>query len=283
MRSRSTLLLAVLLGVLASAGCMDFTSPASGGTRSDDLDDDGDDGDDSRSDDNRDAGRRLAPPLPAPPGYDAGPSSTPPPPPPNQPPPPPGLPDAGGSSTPPPPPAPPPPPPADAGPSPGLPGGTTPFPSGPYGFRRGDTIDNLDFTTQDGTRITMEQIRSDPTVKAIIWASGAMWCGACRAEAEELQSVYSRIGTRGVYIMQSMFEDFDGSPADERTAQALAREVGADFQVFAEPSPPHYSGGAIPTIWVIDAETMEVVSFEIGGDPGLEDTALNVVRSSTRR
>ena len=283
MRSRLVVLLTVaaLLGLGSFTGCTDFTGPTGSSTHRSSRPDDLDEEDPPPDETPRDGGRALAPPLPAP-RRDSGPAAPPPPPaPPNQPPPPPGLPDAGSTPPPPAPPAPPPPP-ADAGPAPGLPG-VTAFPSGPYGFRRGDTVDNLDFTTVDGERITMEQIRSDPSVKAIIWASGAMWCGACRAEAEELQSIYARIGTRGVYIMQSMFEDSDGSPADQRTAQTLESDVGADYHVFAEPSPPHFSGGAIPTIWLIHAETMEVVSFEIGGDPGIEDAALNVVRSSTRR
>lgn len=269
------------LAATLCAGCADFTSAPGRSSRYRDP------AEPEPEPSPRDAGMTKVPPTTQPPpGQPApapppgpGPAPAPPPaPPPNQPPP------AADAATPPPPP----PAPADAGPAPGLPPeppGVTPFPAGPYGFRRGQTVDNLDFTQADGTTLTFEQIRSDPSVKAIIWASGAMWCGACRAETAELVDIAERSGARGVFVMQSMFEDSDGSPSDARTAETLQRESGGDgsFHALAEPSPPHYSGGAIPTIWVIDAETMQVVSFEIGGDPGLEDTALSVVRSSSRR
>src|ERR1051326_9086895 len=73
-------------------------------------------------------------------------------------------------------------------------GCATGYPSGPYGTKVGDIIDNIQFTgirdaNMNGTfsddmpiAICLGAFRLDPNIKAIAIISSAVWCGPCNQE-----------------------------------------------------------------------------------------------------
>ena len=157
----------------------------------------------------------------------------------------------------------------------------SPYPSGPYGTRQSQILDDLAFTDSAGARRTLSQIRADTSVKVILWISSTEWCPTCRDQVPTLNQIQSSYRTRGVYVVTSLHEDRSYSPAAPDTAQRWVSELGAQYEVVAEPSPPHDNHQINPTSWVIDAETMRVLNYIEGEQPGLEqtlDTALAAAR-----
>lgn len=162
------------------------------------------------------------------------------------------------------------------------PAGTSPYPRGPYGTTVGDTMPDLWFTEGDGGEITWRAIRSDPAVKVIVWGSGAGWCGPCRAEAPKMSDLHERYASRGLYVVESLFEDESRRMATPDYVRRWEAELGTTHAVFAEPDPPYGEASAIPMLWVVDAETMEILHYANGLESGVESLVQSALERSTR-
>lgn len=161
-------------------------------------------------------------------------------------------------------------------------GGATPYPSGPYGTSVGSVMPDLWFTTRDGSEITWRDIRSDTSVKVIVWGSGAGWCGPCRSEAPKMSDLHDRYESQGLFVIESLFEDEYRRMATTETIRQWESELGTTHAVWAEPDPPYGEASAIPMLWVIDAETMEVLHFSNGLELGVESLIQDALERSTR-
>jgi hypothetical protein len=170
-----------------------------------------------------------------------------------------------------PPPPPPPPPPPMA----------SPYPAGPYGFRRGNTMRDISFTEADGTEVSMGSLRADLGVKVIVWISSVEWCGSCRDAVSDLNSINSRYGSDGLAMIESLYQDYDYNSANASTVRRWDEDLSPNYPTLVEPEPP-YTNHANPAIWVIDAETMEIVDYSEGLDYGLESTVESVISRSSR-
>lgn len=178
-----------------------------------------------------------------------------------------------------------PPPARDAGPSepppPPPPPMATPYPTGPYGFARGRTMGDLSFTGSDGARVTLGGIRADVSVKVIVWISSVEWCGSCRAAVPELVAIQNRYASQGMLMIESLYEDYEYSPATTATAQRWARELDTNYPIVVEPNPA-YTSHANPASWVIDAETMQILDYTEGSDGSLGSTIAEALANSSR-
>jgi len=148
-----------------------------------------------------------------------------------------------------------------AGPRDAGPPAPSPYPRGPYGTRQGATMPDLWFTLPSGEEITWGDVRGDGTVKAILWASGAGWCSSCVAEVPSMIALHDRYASRGLYVIESLFEDDSYRMATPAYAGEWQRHFGCPYTVVAEPSPSYGDAATIPMDWLIDAETMEIVYF----------------------
>ena len=90
------------------------------------------------------------------------------------------------------------------------------------------------------------------------------------------------MGSSGVYVVQTLFEDESYSPADAGTARDWVSSLGARYAVWAEPDPPYGESSSIPATWVIDAETMRVVNMGNGFDSYAERAVGDTLSRSPR-
>jgi hypothetical protein len=176
--------------------------------------------------------------------------------------------------------SPPPPPPATGGT-----GGTSPtvcnYPPGPYGTSIGATVSpNL---TWQGYRPDTDQVAPisiqdyfdcDGTrgVNALLLIQSALWCGACQAEAEELNAhVAGGWSQQHISVLTLIIEDQVGNPASVSHALAWKNAFDAKgWGVVADPAFTFASGGGngLPLIIVVDPRSMKVVDKSEGLGPG---------------
>jgi thiol-disulfide isomerase/thioredoxin len=156
------------------------------------------------------------------------------------------------------------------------------YPSGPYGGSRGETLEDHRFTLSDGTTISFADIRMNPDVKAVLWVQSAEWCGACRQQVPHLNELHQRYGGSGgaLFVIESLFEDNNGSPADAATAGRWEQH-GTDFTVVADRSPA-VRAYVTPSAWVIDAETMQVLEVFEGDQNSIDSAVERAISTSTR-
>ena len=141
---------------------------------------------------------------------------------------------------------------------------------------------DLWFIRTDGSELTWRAIRSDPSVKVIVWGSGAGWCGPCRSEAPRMSDLHDRYASQGVFVIESLFEDEYRNRASADYARQWETELRCNHTVTAEPDPPYGEADAIPMLWVIDAETMRIAAYANGLESGVESAIRSVLDGSTR-
>lgn len=149
----------------------------------------------------------------------------------------------------------------DAGPAP-----PPAYPPGPYGLSVGETAPDLSFTREDGGAVTLADLRRDPSVRMILWSSGAPWCAGCVFEVPKLKSVHARYADAGVLVFETLFENTSYGPATPADVSYWRASHRIDHALGVEPTPPYHDvlRDPPPYTWMIDAETMEVLYFHVG-------------------
>ncbi len=157
----------------------------------------------------------------------------------------------------------------------------TPYPSGPWGADRGETLGDHEFAAPDSTPVRWSQLRADPKVKAFVWIISASWCGACREQVPHLNELHQRLASRGVVVVESLFQDVSGGPAAARDAQEWESQLGCEFEVVAD-TDPAVMPSVTPTARIIDAETMRVIQVFEGDDSSMDSQIETALSASTR-
>jgi peroxiredoxin len=70
--------------------------------------------------------------------------------------------------------------------------------------------------------------------KVIMLSFSAMWCGPCRAEAGELMELYNKYKERGFELVQCVYQDEQGDPADESDLKRWKEEFGITFKLISD-------------------------------------------------
>lgn len=109
-----------------------------------------------------------------------------------------------------------------------------------------------DFTVYDidGNAVSLSDFRGKPVVLNF-WAS---WCGPCKSEMPDFETVYGEYGEEIHFLIVNMT---DGSRETVETASAYAAESGYTFPVYydtAFSAATAYSVYSIPTTYFIDRE-----------------------------
>jgi peroxiredoxin len=112
-----------------------------------------------------------------------------------------------------------------------------------------------DFSEIDalGNAFTLESFRGN----IIVLSFSAMWCGPCRAETPDLAVIYNTYKERGLEIIQCVYQDEDGNPADLNDLARWIAEFTLPFTVFHDPdysTVDRYKFAAIPFTVVIDRD-----------------------------
>jgi peroxiredoxin len=112
---------------------------------------------------------------------------------------------------------------------------------------------NFTETDSQGNEITLDSYRGN----VILLTFSTMWCGPCRAEVSELVNLYNTFKERGLVILQCIYQDEDGNPADLSDLARWINEFGMTFTVFNDPDRSTvdlYNFNAIPFNIVIDRD-----------------------------
>jgi len=110
-------------------------------------------------------------------------------------------------------------------------GDNTPPDSGEIGEFVGDFIQAFVEQDQNGNTFSLDTYKG----KVILLNISAMWCGPCRAEAEELMEIYNTYKERGLEIVQCIYQDEDGNNTDPGDIRRWIDEFNLAFTVLTDP------------------------------------------------
>ena len=114
----------------------------------------------------------------------------------------------------------------------------------------------------------------DYDCKVIQLSISAEWCGPCRFLASTAEEVYQTHRDEGFTIVDVIFEDSTGAPADLATIERWAGDFGLTHPVAQDEARSVWRAydqvGAIPQTWIISCTGM-IVDHIVGADPaGIE-------------
>ncbi len=160
-----------------------------------------------------------------------------------------------------------------------------PYPAGPYGTKRGATIENLSFMGWKHPDLAgydtnkFETIRLsdfyDPDgkkgVKLLAINASAVWCSVCRREYQEMKinDTYATLHPLGLEILGTLFEDnasYPARPVDLKNWSALSTH-SVKFPMGLDPSfklGEYFDSDATPLNMLIDVRTMTIVQITMG-------------------
>lgn len=121
------------------------------------------------------------------------------------------------------------------------------------GISYGNIATNFIEKDIDGNEFKLEDYKG----KVVLLSFSAMWCGPCRNEAKELMELYNKYKERGFELIQCVYEDEQGNPADEADLKRWQNEFGIKFILISDldnSTVNLYKIAAIPTNFVINRE-----------------------------
>lgn len=164
-----------------------------------------------------------------------------------------------------------------------------PYPSGPYGTRKGAIIENMsflgwrnaaaaDYDTENLEVVSLSDFY-DPDgskgVRLLALNASAVWCTVCRAEYRQLErdQIYETYRPKGVEILGVLFEDSDYEPARPSDLEIWAGPTGfrVDFPMVIDPgfkTGAYFASDATPLNMLIDTRTMQILDITMGYDTG---------------
>jgi thiol-disulfide isomerase/thioredoxin len=152
-----------------------------------------------------------------------------------------------------------------AGPLPGD------YPAPPYGETVGSIIDDHSFLIPgDDTMVRLSDYYQHATKRVLLINASAGWCGACKQEAGELNNVLAKYGPQGLDILYTLFEDWNGGPANEDFYNGWMAQYGGDYLTVLDPEFQmgiYFNVEATPMNMLVDLETMTIVWLETGFNP----------------
>lgn len=159
------------------------------------------------------------------------------------------------------------------------------YPAGPYGTAKGAIIRNLawtgyrdsaadadssPFNEAASTVELLEFFRGrDAGAKVIVLNESAGWCSGCVEAARDLPGLSATYGPRGARFVETLFEDYDGNPANAEFARAWGQAFSLTTPTVADPDDAlgDYNGsGSVPMFLFVDADDMKIVEKVYGYD-----------------
>jgi len=143
------------------------------------------------------------------------------------------------------------------------------FPPGPYGLAIGDVMESWQLSDCEGNTVALKDYY--PDAKAVLINSSAGWCTFCRRETPKLQEWYEEYSGDGLVILQALFENNAGKPADSLFCRSWREEYGLTYPVLVDPEKifsdyylvPGETAGT-PLSVILDSEM--VISLKHEGD-----------------
>lgn len=140
------------------------------------------------------------------------------------------------------------------------------YPTQNLGKAEGKILANLTFPVRDG-ELSLADIYGDAGNKLMLVSTSAGWCSACIEEQPKLAALYEEYADRGLYILITLFETADFTPADLRLAESWKRRYDLPFTVVADPDfqfQDYYDRDATPMTMLVDLESMLILKIATG-------------------
>ncbi len=162
------------------------------------------------------------------------------------------------------------------------------YPAGPYGYVLGDTMANFSLQDADGNAVELKDYFGSAT--AILINHSAGWCTVCRRETPTLAEWYTDLESDGLVVLQAVFENNAGKPADQAFAESWKTEYDLPFPVlvdgnnhFLDYHPAIQAGGgqyATPLNIVLDADMR--IQYLLEGDipASIKDRLIAIIDES---
>ncbi|MBM4394383.1 MAG: TlpA family protein disulfide reductase [Deltaproteobacteria bacterium] len=120
------------------------------------------------------------------------------------------------------------------------------YPAGPYGTAAGDRIEAFTLADCDGNPVRFADVLGSGDLALVAVAAG--WCAPCAEEAKGMQAgIYEKYCDRGLRVVQVLFEDAAGAPADGAFCRKWRDRYGLSFPVLVDPDFvfERYMGGSL--------------------------------------
>ncbi|MCA9543907.1 MAG: TlpA family protein disulfide reductase [Myxococcales bacterium] len=144
---------------------------------------------------------------------------------------------------------------------------TADYPVQNIGTRVGSVLADHSFKTGEGADFSLDANVFKAGAKALVIATAAEWCTACREEAPKLQALYDDYRSRGLELVTTLFETADFEAVEPRHAAAWAQLYSTTYPVVADGPfvmQAYYDPQLTPMIMVVDVQTMEIKSITTG-------------------
>jgi thiol-disulfide isomerase/thioredoxin len=157
------------------------------------------------------------------------------------------------------------------------------YPPCPYGTTKGEVVADATFTgfssfdaVSAGAKPISFHDFYDPTgqkpIKLLFVNAGAVWCGPCKEEAQELPAVYEQLKDRVAFVTV-VFEGQPGVPATQNDLQAWVSSFKTPFWGVIDPNRSilaYFDKSTPPYSMVIDTATMTIVDQFVGKPDDVE-------------
>lgn len=161
----------------------------------------------------------------------------------------------------------------DAGPS-----DRTNYPEGPYGTEEGAIFEPYEMLTDTGEEFSFDaDVFADEGNSLMLLTAAAGWCTACFEEQPVLEQFHNDHADEGLVTVVTVFQDDQFQPAEPEDAAAwrvqheltlpVLTDVNNDIGAFYEGSPPMNL--------FVDINTMEIISVQVGWDPGVVEALID--------
>ncbi len=121
------------------------------------------------------------------------------------------------------------------------------------GVMVGNIAQNIIENNSNGQKISLDSFKG----KVILLNFSTMWYSPCRSEASHLMELYNRYKERGFEIVQCIYQDEDGNPANIADLIRWVDEFNATYNVLNDPdrsSVNLYQFNGIPFNGIIDRD-----------------------------
>jgi peroxiredoxin len=110
----------------------------------------------------------------------------------------------------------------------------------------------IDFTEKDNNNneFTLSNLKG----KVILLVFSTMWCSPCKAEAAQLEAIYKNYKDRGLEIVECLYQNESGYPANNDELNRWVDSYGISFPVIGDPdysTVNTYKVNSIPTNIII--------------------------------
>lgn len=169
------------------------------------------------------------------------------------------------------------------------------YPVGPYGHAEGDVVADMTFAGFQNPKasnyvadaanivnISFQQFYNptkDPSKPlALVVTASALWCSACKSQAQTTMSHYNYWHPKGVEFLETIFEDNDYNPAKLEHLVEWVKIYKFEFPSVLDPTlklGAFFNKSASPFNMIIDTSTMKImVSMEGVMDTSSANTTL---------